>query len=108
MRLLDATTCQLREFFGDKIPNYAILSHTWEEEEVSFHDLKDGKGPRLMGFVKIQGCCNQAATDGFQYVWIDTCCIDKSSSSELSEATDSMFNWYEGASICYAYLADTD
>lgn len=51
-------------------------------------------------------CCEQAQRDGLHYAWVYTCCIDKRSSSELSEAINSMFNWYSCASVCYAYLAD--
>ena len=55
---------------------------------------------------KIRDACAIARANGFQYIWIDTCCIDKSSSSELSEAINSMYSWYAGAVVCYAYLAD--
>ena len=41
-----------------------------------------------------------------QWVWIDTCCIDRSSSTELSEAINSMFGWYSRAEECYAFLSD--
>jgi hypothetical protein len=37
---------------------------------------------------------------------VDTCCIDKKSSAELSEAINSMFRWYKNAAVCYAYLSD--
>jgi hypothetical protein len=59
-----------------------------------------------MGYAKIQNTCAQALRDGFEYAWIDTCCIDKSSSAELSEAINSMYKWYKNARICYAYLSD--
>ena len=55
---------------------------------------------------KIQFSCAQAAKDGYGYIWVDTCCIDKSSSAELSEAINSMYKWYQNAEKCYAYLAD--
>ena len=47
-----------------------------------------------------------AAADGFHYIWIDTCCIDKASSAELSEAINSTYRWYHESGVCYAYLAD--
>ena len=106
MRLLNTFTLSLREFVGDNIPSYAILSHRWEGEEVTFQDLQSGKGPEMAGYSKIRGCCAQAALDGFDYAWIDSCCIDKTSSSELSEAINSMFDWYRKAQVCYAYLRD--
>ena len=60
------------------------------------------------GYKKIKDCCKLAASENWQYTWIDTCCIDKTSSAELSEAIKSMYRWYEKAQVCYAYLADVD
>jgi len=91
----------------DKIPPYAILSHTWREsEEVTFKDLMDGTGTSKPGYDKIRFCGEQARRDGLQYFWVDTCCIDKSNSTELSEAINSMFRWYRNAAKCYVYLSD--
>lgn len=109
MRLIHVHTFQLREFLGhpSTFPNYAILSHTWEDEEVTFQDFQDiSLARRMKGFNKIKFCCEQAAEDGFEWAWVDTCCIDKTSSSELSEAINSMYNWYGNAMVCYAYLSD--
>jgi Heterokaryon incompatibility protein (HET) len=108
MRLLNARTIQLEEFFNAKTrPSYAILSHTWKEgAEVTFDDMQKGLGRDRSGFTKIRYTCEQALQDGYLYAWVDTCCIDKSSSSELSEAINSMFQWYREAGICYAYLED--
>jgi hypothetical protein len=89
-----------------KIPPYAILSHTWGAEEVTFRDLIDGTGKSKAGYDKIRFCAQQAANDGLQYFWVDTCCIDKSSSAELQEAINSMFRWYQNAAKCYVYLSD--
>jgi hypothetical protein len=88
------------------IPYYAILSHRWEQAEVTFQDLKDGTAPKKAGYAKIMGFCAKAFSDGWTYVWIDSCCIDKSSSAELPEAINLMFKWYENAQVCYAYLSD--
>ena len=55
---------------------------------------------------KVRKACEIARQDGYRYIWVDSCCIDKTSSSELSEAINSMFNWYRDAQICYAFLAD--
>ncbi|PVH77501.1 HET-domain-containing protein [Cadophora sp. DSE1049] len=106
MRLINTSTLLLHEFSGRNVPLYAILSHRWEDSEVTFEDLRGGRGPDRVGWRKITGCCSQAARDGWEYVWIDSCCIDKSSSSELSEAINSMFTWYRSAQICYVYLSD--
>ncbi|TDZ10334.1 putative transporter [Colletotrichum sidae] len=105
MRLLNTRTKQLREFTQPRIP-YAILSHTWGPEEVSFQDLLSGRGRSLLGYAKIEGACKLALADGFDFIWIDTCCIDKTSSSELTEAINSMWNWYRDSRVCYAYLED--
>ncbi|KAM7205166.1 Heterokaryon incompatibility protein (HET) domain containing protein [Naviculisporaceae sp. PSN 640] len=111
MRLLRADTLELAEFVG-KVPPYVILSHTWGPEEVSFHDLsipaKRTAAKKKAGYVKIAGCCARALEDGYEYVWVDTCCIDKTSSAELSEAINSMYRWYQEASICYAYMSDVN
>jgi hypothetical protein len=106
MRLINTKTRSLEEFFGTSIPNYAILSHRWEDEEVLFQDMHLPNRTSKQGWVKIQGCCKQAAADGWKYAWVDSCCIDKTSSAELSEAINSMFKWYANASVCYVYLSD--
>jgi hypothetical protein len=108
MRLLRSTTLESKDFQGSAIPQYAILSHTWENEEVSFADMHDRKhlSMEMAGFQKIKNCCLLAASVGYDWVWVDTCCIDKRSSAELSEAINAMFTWYERAQCCFAYLAD--
>lgn len=108
LRLEDDGEFSLTEFVGRNIPRYAILSHTWgaDEEEVAFKDIADGAGKSKAGHRKILFCGKQAAKDGLRYFWVDTCCIDKSSSAELSEAINSMFRWYHDAAKCYVYLSD--
>ena len=93
---------------GSDIPPYAILSHTWgaDEDEVTFKDWNDRTAKTKVGYDKIRSCGEQAAKDGLHHFWIDTCCIDKSSSAELSEAINSMYLWYQAADVCYAYLSD--
>ncbi|OQO05914.1 hypothetical protein B0A48_10010 [Cryoendolithus antarcticus] len=91
-------------------PTYAVLSHTWladSSEEVSYNDVKSGTAwQKTKGFTKLRFCVDRATQDGIHYVWIDTCCIDRSSAPELQEALVSMFAWYRKAVRCYAYLAD--
>jgi len=154
MRLINTETLELVEFFGDKIPTYAILSHTWDAQEISFQDynwiltyeqeLKDGIIDELptkqrarvqgkcqdlkkrTGYAKIQSFVSLARgyhigvvdrespyarevrsrIPPVDYVWVDTCCINKESSAELSEAINSMYQWYDRAAFCVAYLAD--
>src|SRR5277367_329576 len=92
----------------NNIPPYAILSHTWGEDhkEVNFNDLTKGPRKTKAGYKKLRFCAEQAARDGLQYIWVDTCCIDKSNNTELSEAINSMFRWYRDAAKCYVYLSD--
>jgi len=108
MRLINVENMVLEEFFGDHIPSYAILSHTWGQnhEEVHFGEIGTTSAHQKPGYQKIRYLCQQAATDGLRWAWCDTCCIDKSSSAELSESINSMFQWYQKANVCYAYLSD--
>jgi hypothetical protein len=89
---------------------YAILSHTWtaDDDEVTFDDLENKTGAEKIGYTKLWFCANQARKDGLQYFWVDTCCINKQSSAELSEAINLMYNWYQSAKLCYIYLNDVE
>ncbi|KAK4463880.1 heterokaryon incompatibility protein-domain-containing protein, partial [Cladorrhinum samala] len=103
MRLINTKTLEFEEFVSP--PPYAILSHTWGPEETSYQDFQHPETrTRQQGFQKILMTCKLAQADGLQLAWVDTCCIDKTSSAELSEAINSMFKWYQRAAICYAYL----
>ncbi|KAF2188901.1 HET-domain-containing protein, partial [Zopfia rhizophila CBS 207.26] len=108
LKLEDDDKFSLTEFVGNETPRYAILSHTWgaDYEEVTFKDIVEGTGKSKAGYAKIRFCGKQAAKDSLQYFWVDTCCIDKSSSAELTEAINSMFRWYQDAERCYVYLSD--
>jgi hypothetical protein len=110
MRLINTTTLRLEEFTENVVPSYAILSHTWGDTEVTFQDIDLLKNYETSGLRarKIRYCCKQARGDGLSHAWVDTCCIDKSSSAELSEAINSMFRWYRESQICYVYLSDLD
>lgn len=91
MYLLDTSKITLHGFSAPCIPDYAILSHSWASTEISFNDVRSGEAEKYPGYSKVEKCCAQAAHDGWEYVWIDTCCIDKSSSAQLSEAINSMY-----------------
>lgn len=117
MRLINVKTRQLEEFNKLTVPKYAILSHTWDHDhEVTFQEMSTSvadhhaaqhlPSTNSTGWQKIDMTCRKAAEDGLDYVWVDTCCIDKSSSAELSEAINSMFLWYARAAVCYVYLVD--
>ena len=108
MRLLHTKTRQFEEFFDSKIPPYAILSHRWGDGEVSFKEMRKGTASHKSGMDKIDSFCRLAATRKFDWAWIDTCCIDKRSSAELSEAINAMFKWYERSGECYVHLSDVE
>ncbi len=106
MRLLNTIDRKLEEFGDNDIPPYAILSHTWRKIEITFQDIEGGDVEQKEEYEKVGKTCSIAADHGFDYVWIGTCCIDKTSSAELSEAINSMYGWYQESRVCYAYLAD--
>ncbi|KAL8646104.1 MAG: hypothetical protein Q9226_007016 [Calogaya cf. arnoldii] len=123
MRLLRTKTLEFGDFLDSQLPRYAILSHRWGEKEVSFkemrrfqkdtldaseddrYDVAQSSGP---GMAKIKNFCQKAARNGFDWCWIDTCCIDKRSSAELSESINAMYKWYARSTVCYIYLADLE
>lgn len=98
----------------EKGPKYAILSHTWGEEEVVFSDMISAGSTGVVsesvrakkGFQKLRRLCDLASIGGFEYCWIDTACIDKGSSAELGEALNSMYKWYHNSAVCYIFLED--
>ena len=115
MRLLNTSTLELQFFNSPEAveDGYVALSHVWNEREDSFQDLQRyhnesqaGKRPHDRVSEKIRMCCEVAAKDGHKWVWIDTCCIDKTSSAELTEAINSMFRYYALSKLCYAFLRD--
>ncbi|GKT83692.1 HET domain protein [Colletotrichum tofieldiae] len=108
MRLLCVKSLEVKEFAPNAIPRYAILSHRWlsNDGEVTFQDMERNNAITKPGYEKVAKSCKQAEEDGFDYVWIDTSCIDKTSSAELSESINSMFRWYKNAAVCYAFLSD--
>jgi len=108
MRLLNTSTFAIHEFADALRPPYAILSHTWSAQEVTLADIS---GPpsgvvEHPAWPKVRNAAERAEADGFDWIWIDTCCIDKASSAELSEAINSMFRWYSQAEVCYVFLVD--
>ena len=84
---------ELEEFFGDNVPEYAIISNVWgrPKDEVSFEDMKFGTFKYKPGYRKIQYLCQQAVIDDLSWAWCYTCCIDKSRSAELQEVINSIF-----------------
>jgi hypothetical protein len=109
MRLLPTSNLTLHEFFNESVPSYGILSHTWEESgEISYQDILN-LSPLLKaksGYTKIINCVRKMKELGHDYMWVDTCCIDKRSSAELSESINSMYQWYKNSEVRLAYMAD--
>ncbi|KAJ3521924.1 hypothetical protein NM208_g13081 [Fusarium decemcellulare] len=108
MRLINTKTLQIETFLGSKCPKYAILSHTWSDDEPTFAAASPEaiQAGATKGLRKVQEVCALSQRDGFGHVWVDTCCIDKTSSSELAKAINSMFKWYQQAEVCYVWLVD--
>ncbi|KAI6042323.1 heterokaryon incompatibility protein-domain-containing protein [Pisolithus marmoratus] len=111
-----ASEYEVMKDHDDKTTKYAILSHRWGAE-VSYEEMtglmkmegrKRDEVRQRGGYHKIIKSCEQAMKDGYEWLWSDTCCIDKRSSAELSEAINSMYRWYRNAHVCYAYLHDVD
>ncbi|EIW62342.1 HET-domain-containing protein, partial [Trametes versicolor FP-101664 SS1] len=106
---------ELKEF-ASKTPRYAILSHRWEKVELTFADVEERnqankkKIPwtteKTRAWAKVENACKFAKEKGFDWIWLDMCCINKASSAELQEAINSMFSWYRDAALCLAYLND--
>ncbi|KAF2675276.1 HET-domain-containing protein, partial [Microthyrium microscopicum] len=97
------------EFVRDEdIPAYAILSHTWGNDEVTYKDMNKNRAlaESKPGYRKIEFCAKRIRDDGIEHFWVDSCCINKSSSAELSEAINSMYRWYRNAAVCYTFLSD--
>ncbi|KAF5649833.1 heterokaryon incompatibility protein het-E-1 [Fusarium tjaetaba] len=107
MRLINTQTLELHEFFNENTPPYAILSHVWGNQEATFQDWQNHQQVIWKaGYWKIRGACNEALKYRLEWLWVDTNCIDKSSSAELSEAINSMFAYYQKSEVCFAYLVD--
>ncbi|KAJ8113745.1 hypothetical protein OPT61_g4195 [Boeremia exigua] len=111
MRLIQVSadgSFSLARYESTSIPPYAILSHTWakDEDEVTYEDMQNKTGQEKTGYAKMLFCADRVAENGLQHFWIDTCCIDKTSSAELAESITSMFRWYKDSDQCYVYLTD--
>ncbi|KAI1205007.1 heterokaryon incompatibility protein-domain-containing protein [Annulohypoxylon truncatum] len=118
MRLLRTKQYRLIEAdeVPDPFPQYAILSHTWisPRDEITYQDFKHRKGDiddgifKQRGWEKLKRYCDRASKDGWEWAWMDTCCIDKTNPADTQEAINAMFRWYQNAGICYAYLNDIE
>jgi hypothetical protein len=107
MRLLHVRSLNFTEFHDDaQRPKYAIASHRWCVDEAKFRDVEQGRNKDSAGFKKVEAFAkfvNDNVKD-IEWLWIDTCCINKDSDAELSYSINSMFKWYRNADLCIAYL----
>lgn len=110
MRLLRVDSLKFFDFHDDATPPYAIASHRWQEEEVTFQEVRDEYNQTKKGYRKVRDFAKYVRdhVHGVQWLWIDTCCINKDSAAELSEAINLMFKWYRNAQVCLAWLPDVD
>ncbi|KAF4946504.1 hypothetical protein FGADI_11142 [Fusarium gaditjirri] len=116
MRLLQTKSYELFEAndIPAPVPPYAILSHTWisPKDEVTYRDMKTRTGDikndvyKQKGWSKLKDYCDRAFKDGWEWAWMDTCCIDKTNPVDTQEAINGMFRWYQDAGVCYAHLGD--
>jgi len=108
MRFVDTELIQVRELGESGPDKYAILSHTWSHGEVTYQDMRAGSALGRIGYSKVEQACKIARDSRYRYLWMDTCCIDKTSSAEVSQAINSMFQYYQRADCCIAFLSDWD
>jgi hypothetical protein len=112
MRLLHANDLTFKDFLGDRIPLYAIVSHRWSEAELSYQSFLRDKEQYVnghlesYGWTKIVKGTELALQCDLQWIWIDTICINKESSAELTQAINSMYSWYRLATECFVFLPD--
>ncbi|KAH6648114.1 heterokaryon incompatibility protein-domain-containing protein [Truncatella angustata] len=106
MWLIDTNTLELKEFSSPPA-KFAMLSHTWDSDEVTFQQFqKPHEAQYQQGYRKIEHTCEEARRQKIPYAWVDTCCIDKTNSAELTESINSMFTWYAKSFITYVFLMD--
>lgn len=111
MRLINTSSYKFKEFYRPHEVDYAIISHRWSEDELTYQEFIQtrflpSQRPQRNGWIKIEEGCRIAQASDIQWLWIDAVCIDKDSSAELSEAINSMYNWYKWSKICYVFLHD--
>ncbi|KAG1892775.1 heterokaryon incompatibility protein-domain-containing protein [Suillus subluteus] len=91
---------------ASRLVKYAILSHRWlDSGEPTYEEMKAGSLAAGPGYEKLKNFCRAARQYNVEFAWSDTCCINKSSSTELDESIRSMFRWYRNSEICVVHLA---
>ncbi|KAK0701410.1 hypothetical protein B0T21DRAFT_378898 [Apiosordaria backusii] len=90
---------------------YALIFLSVSYLAINIHSPSGGQvllKQKQPGYSKIEKTFLLARKHGLQHAWVDTCCIDKTSSAELAEAINSMYAWYARATVCFVYLSDLD
>ncbi|KAF4997486.1 hypothetical protein FGRMN_3850 [Fusarium graminum] len=107
MRLINVNTGELNEFSSTHRLEYATLSHTWEQREITYQEWLGSRLHAPNAAKKVLEAC-RVAKDSLkvQLLWADTCCINKSNRREVDQAVNSMFAWYRNSTVCLAYLSD--
>ena len=113
MRFLNTQTLRFEQIPESELHlernQYAILSHRWgaDEDEISYEDVQSSANfTNKKGYHKIEGFCKVASAQNCRYGWVDTCCINNANYTELNEAINSMYQWYQDSKICITYLED--
>ncbi|KAK5165255.1 uncharacterized protein LTR77_009353 [Saxophila tyrrhenica] len=110
MRLLNVRTLQFATFTTEDTPPYIIVSHRWGDNEATFENFKSHKIWTSEGYMKVKGFCDfiRKVRPDTEWLWLDSCCIDKRDTAEVAKAINSMFRWYRNAVECFAYLRDVE
>ena len=108
MRLINTHTKTFVEFPEREAPEYAVVSHKWGSDEVSYSDFLEDTYRRGRGWLKILKACKIAAARNVHWLWLDACCIDKRNTAEVAKSINSMYKWYQNAKECYAFLPDVN
>ncbi|KAF3013172.1 hypothetical protein E8E14_000408 [Neopestalotiopsis sp. 37M] len=105
----------IKKQLGGQEPKYAILSHRWQSSEIKLNDLPawkrlrdDKTSPKLQSVLKLEQFCSMARLEGYDYAWMDSCCINQKDPVELSTSINSMYRWYQESDLCIVYLSDFD
>jgi len=87
---------------------YVMLSHRWGENEPLLHDIQDKVVYKLnaASVMKLQSFCKLARHAGYQWAWVDTCCIDQNNHVELQKSLNSTFVWFRHSALTIVYLSD--
>lgn len=96
MKLLNTRTLQVHQA-PLQPPRYVALSYTWGGTS------NESTAPTP---AQRQSACTEARRLGLEWVWIDSLCIDSSSTAEISESINSRFRVFQDSAVCLVFLGD--